>query len=268
MSHILPKWRKSHLCIPNSCERYTAAPTPFCSSETHSPTHSACRVRTVNILPGAFQSCRNSVSEWSRILGQVHLATEQLRHSPDNLAGWRVPWGSKVHCQRVNAIPYTADIMACRPFDAVLSTIELDSSRHITQQSTRAIQFGRQTRRDQHQHQHQHIARCDIFRHYPQTFPADAGIDIRANPTRPNQSAYWRESTSAIPAFATLEDVLPFHRIDTRLAVESFYQANVLTRYALSDSDQGRLQPGNHQWQKGCCAAYQLGAVSGGKHPG
>ena len=172
--------------------------------------------------------------------------------------------GSKVHCQRVNAIPYTADIMACRPFDAVLSTIELDSGRHITQQSTRAIQFGRQTRRDQHQH----IARCDIFRHYPQTFPADAGIDIRANPTRPNQSAYWRESTSAIPAFATLEDVLPFHRIDTRLAVESFYQANVLTRYALSDSDQGRLQPGNHQWQKGCCAAYQLGAVSGGKHPG
>ncbi len=39
-------------------------------------------------------------------------------------------------------------------------------------------------------------------------------------------------------------------------------------RHALSDSDQGRLQPGNHQWQKGCCAAYQPGLVSGGKHSG
>ena len=39
-------------------------------------------------------------------------------------------------------------------------------------------------------------------------------------------------------------------------------------RHALSDSDRGRLQPGNHQWQKGCCAAYQPGLVSGGKHSG
>lgn len=50
-------------------------------------------------------------------LGMFHLATELLRHGPDNLAGWRVPRGIKVHGQRVDAIPYTAGHSApyCRP---------------------------------------------------------------------------------------------------------------------------------------------------------